>query len=191
MAKVAEGSELVNRSGETLKEIVGSAKQAADLVEDIAVACQEQSGGVEQVNRATTQMDRVTQDNASQTEELSSTSQALATQAEEMLTLVGRFRLMTEDAVATGVGALHHRASMPATGPSRRARADFLARDGDEGMHAEADGDTRDLGDTVRVGPGNGHRGVSTGDIPNVLGRGRRHPRQGPAGSEPWQTNEF
>jgi methyl-accepting chemotaxis protein I, serine sensor receptor len=191
VAKVAEGSELVNRSGETLKEIVGSAKQAADLVEDIAGACQEQSSGIEQVNRATTQMDRATQDNASQTEELSSTSQALATQAEEMLTLVGRFRLMTEDAVATGVRALHHRASMPPTLPSRRARAVFLAQDGDEGMRAEADGDTGDLGNTVRVGPGNGHRGGSTADIPTVLGRGRHHPGPGPAGSEPWQTDEF
>jgi methyl-accepting chemotaxis protein len=93
VAKVEEGSQHVDRSGKTLDEIVQSAKRVADIVADIAAACQEQSGGIDQVNRAVAQMDRVTQDNAAQTEELSSTSQALATQAREMLDLVRRFTL--------------------------------------------------------------------------------------------------
>jgi methyl-accepting chemotaxis protein len=91
VAKIEEGSDLVNRSGKTLDEIVQSAKRVADIVADIAAACLEQSSGIDQVNRAVGQMDRVTQDNAAQTEELSSTSQALAVQATDMLALVGRF----------------------------------------------------------------------------------------------------
>jgi methyl-accepting chemotaxis protein len=93
VAKVSEGSDLVNRSGQTLEDIVQSAKRVADIVAEIAAACQEQSGGIDQVNRAVAQMDRVTQDNAAQTGELSSTSQTLATQAREMLALVSRFTL--------------------------------------------------------------------------------------------------
>jgi methyl-accepting chemotaxis protein len=93
VAKVEEGSELVNKSGQTLDEIVQSAKRVADIVAEIAAACQEQSSGIDQVNRAVSQMDRVTQDNAAQTEELSSTSQTLAAQAHELLALVGRFTL--------------------------------------------------------------------------------------------------
>ncbi len=93
VAKVEEGAGHVHRSGRTLDEIVESAKRVADIVAEIAAACQEQSAGIDQVNRAVAQMDRVTQDNASQTEELSSTSQALAWQAHGMLELVRRFVL--------------------------------------------------------------------------------------------------
>jgi methyl-accepting chemotaxis protein len=114
VAKVEEGSELVNRSGKTLEEIVQSAKRVADIVAEIAAACQEQSGGIDQVNRAVAQMDRVTQDNAAQTEELSSTSQALAAQAQELLALVGRFRLTGEHLLAAGAAELEPRAPRPA-----------------------------------------------------------------------------
>ena len=93
VGKVQDGAALVNKSGETLNDIVQSAKRAADIVAEIAAACQEQSGGVDQVNRAVAQMDRVTQDNAAQTEELSSTAEMLAAQAAEMLAVVGRFTL--------------------------------------------------------------------------------------------------
>src|SRR5262245_2536989 len=93
VTKIEEGSELVNRSGKTLEEIVTSAKRVADIVAEIAAACLEQSSGIDQVNRAVAQMDRVTQDNAAQTEELSSTSQALAARANEMSSLVSRFTL--------------------------------------------------------------------------------------------------
>jgi len=91
--KVENGSELVNKSGETLREIVGSVKRVTDIVAEIAAASQEQSVGVEQVNKAMTQMDQVTQTNASQTEELSATAQSLAGSSEELQAMVARFRL--------------------------------------------------------------------------------------------------
>jgi len=112
VAKVQEGSAHVNRSGETLDEIVQSAKRVADIVAEIAAACQEQSSGIDQVNRAVAQMDRVTQDNAAQTEELSSTSQALAAQAHEMLALVSRFTLPA--AHGAGVAAVRGAVGAPA-----------------------------------------------------------------------------
>ncbi|MGA9528537.1 MAG: methyl-accepting chemotaxis protein [Terriglobales bacterium] len=91
--KVENGSGLVNKSGETLREIVGSVKRVTDIVAEIAAASQEQSVGVEQVNKAMTQMDQVTQTNASQTEELSATAQSLAASSEELQAMVARFRL--------------------------------------------------------------------------------------------------
>ncbi len=87
------GSGLVNKSGETLNEIVGSVKRVTDIVTEIAAASQEQSVGVEQVNKAMAQMDQVTQTNASQTEELSATAQSMAANSEELLAMVARFRL--------------------------------------------------------------------------------------------------
>ena len=91
--KVENGSELVNQSGRSLQEIVTSVKRVTDIVSEIAAASIEQSSGIEQVNKAVTQMDQVTQANASQTEELSSTAEGLASQAEQLQALVARFKL--------------------------------------------------------------------------------------------------
>src|SRR5262249_12533830 len=106
VAKVEEGSQHVNRSGKTLDEIVQSAKRVADIVAEIAAACQEQSSGIDLVNRAVAQMDRATQENAAQTEELSSTSEALAHQATELLDLVSRFTL-PEGSSSTTLSTTH------------------------------------------------------------------------------------
>ncbi len=91
--KVDDGSALVNRSGQALDEIVSSVKRVTDIIAEIAAASQEQSQGIDQVNRAVSQMDHVVQSNAAQTEELSSTSQMLASQAADLHALVGRFKL--------------------------------------------------------------------------------------------------
>ena len=93
VAKVESGSALAGRSGATLQEIVGSAKQLTELIAEIASASREQTAGVEQVNRAIAQMEQVVQRNTSQTEEINATSEALAAQASQLQALVGRFRL--------------------------------------------------------------------------------------------------
>ena len=91
--KVGVGSDLVTQSGQTLAEIVASFKRVTDIIAEIAAASQEQTTGVDEVNKAVAQMDQVTQANAAQTEELSSTAQSFAAQAEELRALVGRFKL--------------------------------------------------------------------------------------------------
>ncbi|AWM40516.1 Methyl-accepting chemotaxis protein II [Gemmata obscuriglobus] len=91
--KVEAGTELVNKSGDTLAEIVTSVKRVTDIVTEMAAASREQSTGIEQVNKAVSQMDTVTQRNASQTEEMSATAQTLTDQAGQLRDLVGRFKL--------------------------------------------------------------------------------------------------
>ena len=91
--KVEDGSTLVNRSGQALDDIVNSVKRVTDIIAEIAAASQEQSQGIDQVNKAVAQMDHVVQSNAAQTEELSSTAQLLASQAADLQGLVGRFKL--------------------------------------------------------------------------------------------------
>ena len=93
LKKVEAGSELVNRSGETLHGIVGSVKRVTDIVGEIAAASSEQSTGIEQVNTAMTQMDQVTQSNSAQTEELSATAQSLSEQSARLMVLVSTFTL--------------------------------------------------------------------------------------------------
>lgn len=94
LRKVSRGSELVNKSGETLQGIVSSAKRVTDMVREIAAASDEQSTGINQVNTAITQIDHVTQSNSAQTEELSSTAQSLATQSQHLIALVQTFTLV-------------------------------------------------------------------------------------------------
>src|ERR1700758_3117777 len=86
--KVDAGSELVNRSGHTLTEVVSSVKRVTDIVGEIAAASQQQAVGIEQVTKAMAQMDQVTQTNSAQTEELASTSQTLTAHATQMKAMV-------------------------------------------------------------------------------------------------------
>ncbi len=91
--KVGEGSKLVDRSGETLTEIVGSVKKVSDIVAEIAAASQEQSIGIEQVNKAITQLDEVTQQNAALVEEAAAAAESLDDQARDMSQHMAFFRI--------------------------------------------------------------------------------------------------
>ncbi len=89
--KVEYGTELVNQSGDNLKGIVLASQKVNDIVSEIAVASREQSVGVEQVNRAITDMDGVTQQNAALAEETSAVSHSLTEQAYKLEEAVGFF----------------------------------------------------------------------------------------------------
>jgi methyl-accepting chemotaxis protein len=116
LGKVGNGAALVHRSGQSLAEIVTAVKRVTDVVSEIASASQEQSMGVEEVNRAVTQMDEVTQSNAAQTEELSATAGHLSDQAREVHGLVSRFKLAIGNGASATPAAAH-------AAPARRAAA--------------------------------------------------------------------
>jgi methyl-accepting chemotaxis protein len=92
-SQVKDGVDLVNRTGQALNEIVTSIKSVADIVADIALASQEQSTGIEQVYKALTQMDEVTQQNSALVEENAATAKTLETQSANMTERVSFFRL--------------------------------------------------------------------------------------------------
>ena len=101
--KVQAGSALVEESGSVLAGIVHSVKQVTDIVAEIAAASQEQSTGIDQVNRAVMQMDEVTQQNAALVEEAAAAARAMQEQADELERQVRYFRLQegaTADAPA-------------------------------------------------------------------------------------------
>jgi methyl-accepting chemotaxis protein len=132
VGKVEAGAGLVNQSGRALADIVAAVRRVTDIVAEIAAASREQSTGVEQVNRAVTQMDQVVQANAAQTQELSATAQALAGRAAELQTLVARFDLGERAPVsaraARSSGSLDRAwASAPAAGKAAPARVAALA----------------------------------------------------------------
>ena len=82
--QVKDGVELVNRAGASLTEIVESIKGVAAIVGDIANASIEQATGIDQINKALTQMDEVTQQNSALVEENAATAKTLEHQAKAM-----------------------------------------------------------------------------------------------------------
>ncbi len=91
--KVAEGSVLVNESGQTLNEIVKSVDQVSRLIEDIATASEEQSDGVEAINQAVMKLDEMTQKNAALVEEAAATSSAMDVKAHGLMDLMSYFKV--------------------------------------------------------------------------------------------------
>lgn len=92
-ASVSAGSALANRSVTTMADIVSSVGQLSDTVDEITAASAEQARGIEQVGIAVTEMDGVTQQNASLVEESASASQSLQEQASLLLQSVSVFTL--------------------------------------------------------------------------------------------------
>jgi len=129
--KVESGSELVNRSGQTLAEIVQSVKRVTDIVAEIAAASQEQAAGIEQVNKAAMQMDQVTQANSAQTEEMSSTAQGLSSSAEQLQALVGQFRLDGSQERKPRTHEVKKAAARPAGGSSAASLASLAKKTSD------------------------------------------------------------
>jgi methyl-accepting chemotaxis protein len=92
---------VAERSGALLKELVPAIQKTAELVQEVAAASREQAAGVTQINSAMSQVDQVTQRNASASEELASTAEELAAQAESLQQLVSVFTVDAEVSSAT------------------------------------------------------------------------------------------
>jgi methyl-accepting chemotaxis protein len=116
--QVKEGVDLVNKAGASLSEIVDSIKKVAEIVADIAHASAEQAGGIEQVGKALTQMDEVTQQNSALVEENAATAKTLEHQAKAMDERVAFFQI--DDVAHAGSPAeTRSPAAMPPTrGPA-------------------------------------------------------------------------
>jgi methyl-accepting chemotaxis protein len=93
VSQVEAGTQLVDAAGRTMDEIVGSVRQVSDLIAEIAASSQDQSAGIEQVNRAITQMDQVVQQNASLVEQATAATESMKDQAGALLGLVAQFSL--------------------------------------------------------------------------------------------------
>ncbi|MGA8649117.1 MAG: methyl-accepting chemotaxis protein, partial [Xanthobacteraceae bacterium] len=114
--QVREGVDLVNKAGTALDDIVESMNRVAAIVSEIAAASAEQATGIEQVNKALTQMDEVTQQNSALVEENAATAKTLEHQAQALNERVALFRIDEAAAMAPGMA---HRAPTPAARSSQ------------------------------------------------------------------------
>ena len=88
--------QLAERAGQLLNEMVPAITKTSDLVQEIAAASVEQSGGLGQVNSAMNQMSQITQQNAAASEELAATSEEMSGQARHLQQLMDFFKVQAE-----------------------------------------------------------------------------------------------
>ena len=115
VARVEQGSLLVDKAGATMAEVVKAIRNVTDIMGEISAASREQSAGVGQVGEAVTQMDQSTQQNAALVEEMAAAAAALNTQARELVKAVEVFTLDAEE-----VGHIAHAAPVPHAMAGRR-----------------------------------------------------------------------
>jgi methyl-accepting chemotaxis protein len=88
VSRVDKGTDLVTRTGKSLSDIARDAVETAQLIGEIAAASLEQKHGIEQVNGAISDMDELTQHNASASEQLTGMAESLAESAMKLQNLV-------------------------------------------------------------------------------------------------------
>ncbi|MEH6437439.1 methyl-accepting chemotaxis protein [Massilia sp. DD77] len=113
--EVDAGSRLVAEAGVTMQDVLASVARVTDIMADISAAGQEQTRGIEDVNRSVGEMDAATQQNAALVEQASAAAQAMHQQADALARSVRQFRL-AED-----------RAEAPATAPAQARRPALAA----------------------------------------------------------------
>jgi methyl-accepting chemotaxis protein-1 (serine sensor receptor) len=93
VTSVSAGSTLVHQAGDTMNEMIGAVQRVSDIMGEIAAASEEQSAGIDQVARAVTQMDEVTQQNAALVEQAAAAAQSLDDQAAKLQRAVSIFSI--------------------------------------------------------------------------------------------------
>lgn len=95
LEELAIGAGLVSETGGALEEIKSSISKAKENVTNIALASQEQSQGIAQINQALSQLDDLTQQNAALVEQVTSASEAMHRQSDALNDLVSYFYWQT------------------------------------------------------------------------------------------------
>jgi methyl-accepting chemotaxis protein len=113
-------------AGDMLTALVPNIRKTSELVSEISAACREQDVGASQINDAIQLQDKVTQQNASASEEMSATSEELSSQAEELQAAIAYFKVdrVTLGRPSAGGGLIkaagRPAAKRPASAPLRK-----------------------------------------------------------------------
>jgi methyl-accepting chemotaxis protein len=136
VGRIAAGARLVQQAGQTMDELVVSVRKVATIMTEIATASREQSSGIDQINRAITQMDNVVQTNASIVEQATAAATSMAQQATGLAQEVAQFRI--DEAADAGTPPVRQQPAAPEIqAPAERGlapvrREPALAAGGDE-----------------------------------------------------------
>jgi methyl-accepting chemotaxis protein len=93
VGKVRLGTELVDRAGDTMREVVTSIQSVTAIMGEIASASREQTAGISQINKAITEIEQTTQQNAAMAEDAAAAARELQEQATNLERAVQLFEL--------------------------------------------------------------------------------------------------
>jgi methyl-accepting chemotaxis protein len=94
--QVDHGSQLVQRAGSTMQEIVSSVQKVGGIISEITVASRDQAHSVAEAGAAISRMDDATQQNAALVEEAAAAATSLEEQAVELVRTMSNFKLGDE-----------------------------------------------------------------------------------------------
>jgi methyl-accepting chemotaxis protein len=144
--KIKEGTELVNRTNRDFLDVADRSAKVADLVGEISAANTEQAEGINQVNKAVAEMDKVVQQNAANAEELASASEQTNAQAEMMRGLIFNLNGIvsgTNKGDVSALGSARHGASIIQDDGAGNSNP-FFIREGSS-LRASAIGSKQDI----------------------------------------------
>ncbi|WP_331488597.1 methyl-accepting chemotaxis protein [Parachitinimonas caeni] len=96
VGRVEEGTKLVDNAGKTMETVVESIRRVAMLMSDVSAASVEQSSGIEQINRAVTEMDETTQQNAALVEQAAAAAESMEQQVDSLTVAISVFQLANQ-----------------------------------------------------------------------------------------------
>jgi methyl-accepting chemotaxis protein len=148
ISKTALGVSLTEKVAARLQEIVTKAKQVDELVAEVATASKEQTQGIDQLNTAIGQIDKVTQSNAANAEESASAAEEMSAQTEALKEAVGELLALVTGSATTGTKAVASLGAHEGHGSGQnlrrpKARAISRANGGASLSNGNGDGDGR------------------------------------------------
>jgi methyl-accepting chemotaxis protein len=159
--KIKDGTVLVEKTNVDFSEVASAVTKVTELVGEISAASSEQSRGIDEVSTAIGQMDKVTQGNAANAEEIASASEELSAQAVSMEEIVRSL-----DSLVKGEGSVStHASSQPA--PAARRKVALPVRSAQS-----------PVGKMARAAIGGGKPAGGNGKYHG--GNGKSHPSQNP-----------
>jgi len=157
-SKVTLGLNVAQQCERVLREIAQGVTDTASMSQSIAAASDEQAKGIQEINKAMTQLDGVTQLNASASEETSSAAEQLAEQASTLQTVV--------NTLVQNIWGHARAAEHAATGQSTRSRKSTSSRSMPKAGNARFKASRLEPKSTVDFSPGSKELpyGVPTAD---------------------------
>lgn len=93
LVKVNNGSQLVDKTGNTFEDILNGIKTVTTISSDVSNSSQEQKSGINQVNASMSEIDKMTQENSVLVEEMDHACQSLKSQSDDLREMVSQFKV--------------------------------------------------------------------------------------------------
>ncbi len=122
IGKSALGVSLTEKVAQRLREIVTKAKQVDELVSEVATASKEQTQGIEQLNTAIGQIDKVTQSNAANAEESASAAEEMSAQTIALKEAVSELLALVNGRSGVRGALTGNESAVPVAGSSKAGR---------------------------------------------------------------------